>query len=54
MLKAQNLLEVRKLFILGELFYASIPNVPRFPPEREDAVCIAAYYAQPRDRERLG
>jgi hypothetical protein len=54
MLKAQNLFEVRKLFILGELLYASVPNVPRFPPEREDAVCVAAYEAQSRDSERLG
>jgi hypothetical protein len=54
MLKAQNLFEIRKLLILGELLYAGIPNVPRFPPEREDAVCVAAYYAQSSDRERLG
>jgi hypothetical protein len=54
MLKAQNLFEIRKLLILGELLYTSIPNVPRFPPEREDTVCVAAYYTQSSDRERLG
>jgi hypothetical protein len=54
MLQTQNLFQIRKLLIVSQLFYASVPNVPRFPPEWEDAIGIATYDAQTRNRERLG
>ena len=54
MLETEDLLQIRKFLVIGELLHACVAHVPGLPPQWEYTIGVPTDDTETGDRERLG